>query len=327
MRNAGIVGFSCATGLGNATWDFYRHLPFARWLVIPHPQLGVDEGRLDARCQIQKDPLGLVEEWLDGLDVLFSIEREFVPGLWRLAKQRGIRIVFMPNAEWFAPEYMPADLVDTFLAPTQNCAALLEECGFGGCTRYIPHPVDTTRFAFRERSRAELFVHFRGWGGYRERKGTGIVLRAARRCPEVHFAIRCQTPPRSAARAQIDLFGPTDTPEEQYTLGDVAIQPSRWEGVGLSILEAMACGLPTIVPDAPPMNEYPADAELLIPATGHPVMLGRPWTAWEMNCAALVETIRRLHGENIAELSRRARARMELRSWERLRPELMSALG
>jgi glycosyltransferase involved in cell wall biosynthesis len=277
--------------------------------------------------QGQEDKPFVPEDWLDGLDVLFSIEREFVPGLWQLAKRRGIRIVFMPNAEWFAPEYLPAHLVNTFIAPTHFCAALLEECGFGRRTCYVPHPVDTTKFAFRERERAEVFVHFRGWGGYRERKGTGIVLRAARRCPQVPFAIGCQSPPRSQWSAKIAVFGPTATPEEQYTLGDVAIQPSRWEGVGLSILEAMASGLPTIVADAPPMNEYPADAELLMPATPHPVMLGRPWIAWEIHSAVLAETIRRLHGQNIAELSRRARARMELRSWDQLRPELTRALG
>jgi glycosyltransferase involved in cell wall biosynthesis len=37
-----------------------------------------------------------------------------------------------------------------------------------------------------------------------------------------------------------------------YLKGDIAIQPSRWEGIGLNILESMACGLSVILPNAEP---------------------------------------------------------------------------
>ncbi|MCX6701660.1 MAG: glycosyltransferase family 4 protein [Candidatus Zambryskibacteria bacterium] len=41
-----------------------------------------------------------------------------------------------------------------------------------------------------------------------------------------------------------------------YYLGDVYVYPTRLEGIGLTIAEALACGLPTIVPDNGPMNEF-----------------------------------------------------------------------
>lgn len=41
-----------------------------------------------------------------------------------------------------------------------------------------------------------------------------------------------------------------------YHLGDVYVYPTRLEGIGLTICEAQACGLPVIVPDNGPMNEF-----------------------------------------------------------------------
>lgn len=41
-----------------------------------------------------------------------------------------------------------------------------------------------------------------------------------------------------------------------YYKGDVYIYPSRLEGIGLTIAEALSCGLLVVVPDNPPMNEF-----------------------------------------------------------------------
>lgn len=325
---AGIVGYCCATGLGILTRDFYRHLPFARWLVVEHPQLGVDAAHLTPSCErsFESAGHGVLERWLTGLATVFSIEREYLAGLWAVAKKKGVGVVLMPNAEWFDPKDERMSLIDRFIAPTRACLMMLEQTGFGRRTTYVPCPIDTTRFAFRQRERAELFVHFRGWGGHLERKGTNIVLEAARRCPDVPFLIRGQRPLEGEWPPNARSVGPTLHPEEQYAIGQVAIQPSRWEGIGLQILEAMACGLPTIVPNAPPMNEYPADEQLLVAAGARPVMLGQPWTAWEMDVSLLTEAIRRVHGQRIHVLSRRARRKTERRSWDQLRPALVDAL-
>jgi glycosyltransferase involved in cell wall biosynthesis len=40
---------------------------------------------------------------------------------------------------------------------------------------------------------------------------------------------------------------------------DVCIAPSRWEGLGLHLYEAIAFGLPIITNDDPPMNELVRD--------------------------------------------------------------------
>jgi glycosyltransferase involved in cell wall biosynthesis len=44
-----------------------------------------------------------------------------------------------------------------------------------------------------------------------------------------------------------------------YHLGDVYVYPSRLDGIGLTIAEALSCGLPAIVTDQQPMNEFVED--------------------------------------------------------------------
>ena len=41
-----------------------------------------------------------------------------------------------------------------------------------------------------------------------------------------------------------------------YHLGDVYVYPSRLDGIGLTVPEALACGLPVITCDQAPMNEF-----------------------------------------------------------------------
>jgi glycosyltransferase involved in cell wall biosynthesis len=44
------------------------------------------------------------------------------------------------------------------------------------------------------------------------------------------------------------------------------IQPSVYEGFGLPVLEAMACGCPVVASDIPPLREVTAGTALLFPA-------------------------------------------------------------
>lgn len=44
-----------------------------------------------------------------------------------------------------------------------------------------------------------------------------------------------------------------------YHMGDIYVYPSRLDGIGLTIAEAISCGMPVIVPDDAPMNEFLPD--------------------------------------------------------------------
>jgi 1,2-diacylglycerol 3-alpha-glucosyltransferase len=62
------------------------------------------------------------------------------------------------------------------------------------------------------------------------------------------------------ARIEVEL-GDHRTEEHlrQFAACDVCLSPSRWEGLGLPLYEAIAFGMPTITNDAPPMNEVVVD--------------------------------------------------------------------
>lgn len=52
---------------------------------------------------------------------------------------------------------------------------------------------------------------------------------------------------------------PTDEHLRQFAACDVCLSPSRWEGLGLPLYEALAFGMPSITNDSPPMNEVVLD--------------------------------------------------------------------
>ncbi len=66
----------------------------------------------------------------------------------------------------------------------------------------------------------------------------------------------------AAADPRIELViddMPTDEHLRLFASCDVCLGPSRWEGLGLFLYEAIAFGMPQITNDSPPMNEVVAD--------------------------------------------------------------------
>jgi 1,2-diacylglycerol 3-alpha-glucosyltransferase len=61
-------------------------------------------------------------------------------------------------------------------------------------------------------------------------------------------------------RVRIELEDrPTDEHLRQFANCHVCLSPSRWEGLGLPLYEAVAFGMPSITNDSPPMNEIVLD--------------------------------------------------------------------
>jgi glycosyltransferase involved in cell wall biosynthesis len=102
---------------------------------------------------------------------------------------------------------------------------------------------------------------------------------------------------------------------ERYRAADVFVFPSFFEGFGLVLLEAMACGLPAIA------SEATAGPDILTPACGRVVPTG--------NLEALVESLRWFdrHRGQLPELSRAARVQAERCTWENYRRCVSEAVG
>jgi len=63
---------------------------------------------------------------------------------------------------------------------------------------------------------------------------------------------------------------PWDEHLASIAANDVSISPSRWEGLGLPLYEAIAFGMPTVTNDDPPMNEVVIDGENGLLVASHP---------------------------------------------------------
>ena len=146
--------------------------------------------------------------------------------------------------------------------PSALTAASVEE-RFGVACREVPFCFDSDRFtpARAPRSRGLLSV-----SRLTAQKNHAAVVRAAARFePRLAVRIVGSGPERDALLA---LAGALEVPctiesglsEEEmvaaYRAAEVVVCPSRFEGFGLTPLEAMACAAPVVVSDIPPHREF-----------------------------------------------------------------------
>jgi glycosyltransferase involved in cell wall biosynthesis len=112
----------------------------------------------------------------------------------------------------------------------------------------------------------------------------------------------------------------TDEHMRQFAGCDVCLSPSRWEGLGLPLYEAIAVGMPSITNDSPPMNEVVIDGVNGICVDSVPWgEAGSGIPAFDPDFDQLTAAIERLGDDG--ERARLAAGALELRngerSWER----------
>lgn len=169
-------------------------------------------------------------------------------------------------------------------------------------------------------------------GGYlSRRKPTEAVLEAFRSVenPAARLVVKAQDPARSSPFGEAARHDPRieiisdDLPAAEYFQlfagCDVSLAPSRWEGLGLHLYEAVAFGLPTITNDAPPMSEmvgHDVDGWLV---PGRISKFRRPGVpALEVDVEALAQGIAALCDDDRRErLASGVARRRESRRWSR----------
>ena len=156
------------------------------------------------------------------------------------------------------------------------------------------------------------------------RKGLDVILEAAQLAPEIPWVVVSQSNERRRWPRNVVVQGPPADNTALYDVGDVCVQPSRWEGLGLQLLECQAAGLPLVTTDAPPMNEYqplrripPRRWEWGLVQEGHPVHIP------VFDAPTLAGLVRELSGTDLSTASIAARRFVEQQhNWDQAAPRM-----
>lgn len=315
----GLVGYNCASGLGEKNRQLATHLDIDCWLIKPHgsyPTLPLHEDVDSIVCP--SGNITKLNDFLKSVDIVLFDETPYYLQLTGLAKQAGKRIVCIACQEWMPIPGTPwLSDVDLFVCPTQHCYDLYHE--ELPCV-YFPWPIDTERFTFKQRTEVKRFLFINGRGGWHQRKGSDIIREAFKLWPELPLDYYSQTPLGLPAR---QLPSPENN-ADLYSRGDVLLSPHTMDGTGLEQMEALASGMPVVNTNGRPWNEIPSLA--YIPSTKTTVRIKRQVEWYTSSPEKLVQLCGRLIGADITQESLSGRQWAESRSFNNLSQSLTSLI-
>jgi glycosyltransferase involved in cell wall biosynthesis len=262
-----IVGVKDETGSGRMAEDLSRALDPIRHLTAPSHRGPSNPGPAnDVPLALESDDaLSGQLAALQGI-IIFE-DTDWSRRAVRLAHAAGVKTVQVALWEWtrfYVPEWQ---FLDLFVCLHGMAEKTLRRLGFRRLARLV-WPLNLAPLPRREiQGPARRFAHNVGLLEKDDRKGAAITLEAFRRVslPDIELVVRVQnefTLPVDDPRVRIESRH-LENHGDLYQLGDVAVQPSKCEGLGFMLLEAIAAGLPVITTDYPPMNEYVRNRKLL----------------------------------------------------------------
>jgi glycosyltransferase involved in cell wall biosynthesis len=216
-------------------------------------------------------PSEVLEKWIEENDldaIIFNEEYDW--RLIRACKNKGIKV--LTYLDYYKDDWKSnMKLYDGALCSTKRTYNLIEKwckayyIGWGIDTElFKPAPIENKEYTF---------FHNAGWLGINYRKMTPAVILAFDAISKtdknlsllVHSQVEMEKLPDSVAKIvrenpKIDFRVQTVGSPGLYHLGKIYVYPTKLEGLGLTVIEALSCGLPVITTDAPPMNEFVKDS-------------------------------------------------------------------
>lgn len=276
MKSVGIVGYANSSGLGQMISALRKQKLVHSQFVISHPIKGTND--LEDFPHTSGDLSPTPTQFIFYLDtckpnVLIFIETPFNFDFFEIAHNRGIRVILIPMVDSISyVKFQPyLNYIDLFLMVTKWGYSLYSS-HYPDKTKYLPWPIDTDYFhpdKIQGTMEHHSFLHNQGFGGAGYRKATDQVITAFRQLSTMNktATLLLNSQPNEDQHSQVIQNVPQisvyirDYPEaiDVYKYGAIYVAPSRREGLGLPIREAMACGLPVITTNAPPMNELFSD--------------------------------------------------------------------
>lgn len=319
----GLVGWPSDTGVGMELRDALRYLPAVSVFYMDHPGKPAAADFSGETAGVS-DLVRKMGSFIDThkIDTILSWE---TPGSWdfpALWARKGVRWVCVAHYDWFAPKQLSAWKTARIIVPFDLAGVGLRML-YGLESTTLQVPVDLERLPFQERKKAERFVTVYGHGGPGDRRAILQIMEAWRMMgPEAPpLVVRSQKPVKELEGAKLPHnvtvhVGNLQKASDLYAQADVAILPSKYEGVGLSLIEAQACGLPVITTDMEPMKGI-APEYLVGGETGEiEVMEGHRVATCTAHPIALAGRVKDLLHQDISDASRRARFRVQANySW------------
>jgi len=326
----GTIGYANNSGLGVMLKFFRKHLEINSQLVIRWEAKGTNLN--DLRCSFvitSKENLSkeALEKFINfGLDVVLIIEYPFCWDYLKILKEKGIKIVYIPMLDSVRTPILEKykDFVDLWLCVNKWSYNIIKSKGWK--CYYLPYPIDTDYFKFIQRGENKVLLHNAGYVDFK-RKGTDLVLRAFQKLDKekVKLIINSQVPlEKYGCLEGVDLrVGEKPEIMDLYKEGDIYLAPSHFEGNGLPIYEAMACGFPVITTDAPPMNEVVEDKKFLIKVKNNS-HFGEEKVVYEPDLDDFVFKINFVMNIDLKEVSKRNREIIENKfSWNVLKSQYL----
>ena len=198
--------------------------------------------------------------------VLFNEQNWWIPVIW--CKELGIKVG--TYVDYYTEETVPFFAIyDYILCNTKRHYRLFKDLPQ---SFYIPWGTDINLFSnnIEESCEQSQITFFHSAGMNPIRKGTDTVIAAFLSLPAFYkdkakLLIHTQVAlDNYVARydqsillsSNIEVRTGTVAAPGLYHLGDIYVYPSILDGLGLTVAEALSCGLPCIVPDNAPMNEF-----------------------------------------------------------------------
>ena len=283
----GYIGYANNSGIGNMGLDLIEQFNIDYHFIVNGEDKGTNPSLSKASNKVISDTwlpdTNELIEFLKQIDIIITIETTYHPDLFKLCKEYNVRSIMIPMWEWFEwGKYSGADMYICTSRQTYEYlieTVIVEDRVSGDSIVHIPWAIDTDKFKFRLRGEKPnvMFLHNAGFGGLNCRKGTIEVVSAFNmiKNKDLILILNSQRPLeffpqdiQQIIKTNIQIsFNDEDVKDNAalYDVGDVYLYPARYDGQALVAQEALACGLPTFVTDAPPMNEFGTDEFFKLP--------------------------------------------------------------
>lgn len=288
----GLIARADNSGLGVQTFEFYQHMHPDKTMVVDISKMNgnrVFPERYPDATFVRGIPRASdIDAFLQDLDVVFVAEAPYNYHLYARARELGVKTAVQYNYEffdWFVHPDWP--LPDMLIAPSKWHYSRVDLfCEMNRVKHvYLHCPVNRKALKFRQINQARTFLHAAGRSAAHDRNGTTTVIAASRYLETdaqivIHFqgeqglahqATMTTAEYEELARTNGDPKKLTILTQELadyadvYPMGDVLVMPRRYGGNCLPLNEALSTGMPVIMTDIEPNNQF-LPRDWLVPA-------------------------------------------------------------